>query len=145
MKYGGNDQLFPLVLPSWLLKAIPWRNAPKNLDAALSTAVLALPPDNAFLPAEFIEAIRGYVTAEHVTWVESEVWRGTIANAIYTALRSPGVHYGGVSHGLSFSRSTFHGQPIPRIDFVNLHPALVALAGSAKRLSEATGEWFGVA
>jgi hypothetical protein len=78
-------------------------------------------------------------------WLEREIWRGSIANAVYTSLRSPAVHFGGATHGISFGTSKFRGQPIPRIDFHTLYPALVSLLARAKQVSEATGAWFGVA
>jgi len=127
------------------VKALPWKSAPSGLDTALTTAIAALPVNQAFLPSEFLDRVRPHLTTAYVTWLEPQVWRGSIANAIYTALRSPGVHYGGVTHGLSFSTSMFRGQPIPRVDFDNLYPALVSLAAHAKKVSESTGEWFGVA
>ena len=142
--HGGNET-FSLILPNWLIKALPWKSAPGGLDAALSTAIAALPSDQAFLPREFLDRVRRRLTLTDYTWLEREVWRGSIANAIYTSLRSPGVHYGGVSHGLSFSTSTFRGERIPRIDFHNLHPALISLAAHVKKVSEETGDWFGVA
>ena len=144
MEYSGNQQLFSLVLPKWLLKAVPWGSAPNDLRADLTTAVAALPPDQAYLPTEFLDRVRPHLIPAKLEWLEAHVWRGSIANAVYTSLRSPGVHYGGVSHGLSFS-STFRGDPIPRIDLHNLHPSLVSLAAHAKKISEETGEWFGVA
>lgn len=145
MKHGGNEQLYSLVLPWWLQKAVPWKSAPKDLEARVAVAVAALPPDQGFAPGEFLNGVRPHLSASDLEWLEREVWRGTIANAIYTALRSPGVHYGGVSHGLSFSKTTFQGQVIARIDFESLHPALVSIAAHARKVSEETGDWFGVA
>lgn len=142
--YGGNGELFSLVLPQWLMKALPWNSAPKDLRADLTTAVETLPQDQAFLPTEFLDAVRSLLAPAYFTWLEREVWRGSIANAVYTSLRSPAVHFGGVTHGMSFS-SSFRGKPIPGIDFHNLYPPLVSLLAHAKRVSEATGAWLGVA
>jgi hypothetical protein len=142
--HSGNEELFSLVRPGWLTKALPWGSAPKGLDAALAIANSTLPDDEWMLPTELLDGVRPHLTADQLTWLEPEVWRGSIANAVYATLRSTGVHYGGVSHGLSFS-STFHGKAVPRIDFQNLYPALVSLAAHARKVSEETGDWFGIA
>jgi hypothetical protein len=139
----GNDEFFSLVLPQWLLKAVPWNSAPAGLEAALTAAISALPPNEAYQPTEFLDALRQYLNAAQLEWLETELWRGSIANAAYVALRSPGVHELGASHGLSFP-NTFRGHALPRIDLHTLHPALVSLVAHAKRVSEATGDWFGV-
>ncbi len=143
VEHGGND-LFSIVLPNWLVKALPLGSAPKGLEAALTTSIAAFPANEAFLPTELLTRVRAGLSPALLTWLEREVWRGTIAHAVYASLRSPGVHYAGVSHGLSFSQSTFRGQPIPRVDFGNLYPALISLAAHAWEVSERTGQWFGV-
>ncbi len=143
VEYSGEEQLFSLILPKWLMKALHWKNAPRGLDAALATAIAALAPDQAFLPTEFLDRVKPHLTPDQFKWLEPELWRGSIANGVYVSLRSPAVHFGGVTHGMSFS-STFRGKPIPRIDFHNLYPALVSLLAHAKEVSEATGKWFGV-
>jgi hypothetical protein len=144
VEYGGNGELFSLVLPKWLMNALPWNSAPKDLRADLTAAVETLPQDQAFLPSEFLDTVKPLLSGAYFVWLEREVWRGSIANAVYTSLRSPAVHFGGVAHGLSFS-SSFRGKPIPRIDFHNLYPALVSLLARAKGVSDATGAWLGLA
>jgi hypothetical protein len=143
--HSGNGELFSLVLPQWLMKALPWNSAPKDLRADLTTAIETLPQDQAFLPTEFLDTVKPLLIPAYFMWLEREVWRGSIANAVYTSLRSPAVHFGGVTHGISFGKSKFRGRSIPRIDFHNLYPALVSLLARAKQVSEATGAWFGVA
>jgi hypothetical protein len=142
--HSGNEELFSLVRPGWLMKALPWKSSPKGLGTALTTAFSTLPDDQWFLPSEVLDGVRAHLTPGQFKWLQAELWRGSIANGVYTSLRSPGVHYGGVRHGLSFA-STFHGNEIRRIDFDTLHPALVSLAAHAKKVSEETGQWFGVA
>src|SRR2546425_8104381 len=92
IKHGGNEPLYSVVLPWWLQKAVPWKSAAKELEARFAAAVATLPPDQGFLPDEFMDAVRPHLSPADLEWLEREVWRGTIANAIYTALRSPGVH-----------------------------------------------------
>ncbi len=106
MKYGGNEELFSLILPKLIDEELPWRSTPKGLETDLKTAMAVLPPEQAFLPSEFIDRVRPHLAPAHIPWLESEIWRGSIANLVYISLRSPGVHYVGPGHGLSFS-STF--------------------------------------
>ena len=109
----------------------------------LEEAARAMPGDEWFLPTEVLNVLRPQLFPDHFRWLEPQLWRGSIANAVYASLRSPGVHYGGVGHGLSFS-ATFHGEKLPRVDFHNLHSALTSLAAHARKVSEETGKWFGV-
>jgi len=142
-QFGGNTELFSLVRSGWLMKALPLKSAPKGLEAALCAAHSTMTDDEWLLPSDYLASVQPQLSPEHFRWVEAELWRGSIANAVYTTLRSPGVHWGGLSYGLSFG-SKFKGKEIPRIDFDNLHAALVALATHARKVSEETGEWFGV-
>ncbi len=99
--------------------------------------------DEAVLPTELLTALRPHLPPAPLEWLEAEIWRGSIAHAVYKVLRVPAVHQL-ISQGLSFSRTTFRGQLVARIDLDTLQPALRSLLAHARRVSEATGKWFGV-
>ena len=144
MKYGGNERLFSLILPKWLMKVLPWSSAPgglKRAKVALAAAIASLSPDEMFPLDEFLNYVRPQLPAAQVTWLERDVWRGSIAYLVYRRVRVPGVHERGLNYDLSFV-TTFRGDPIPPADFHNLHAALVSLAAHAKQVAETTGRVF---
>jgi hypothetical protein len=142
ISHGGNAQ-FGLILPYWLANALPWAKAPAGQAVAIRGAVESLPEHEAVTEAELLNSLGPTLTPDAQRWLEKEAWRGSIAHAVYKALRCAGMHQLGGSHGLSFS-ATWGGAESERIDFEPLHRALSQITRHARELSLRTNKWFGV-
>lgn len=140
----GGTYPFDLVLPKWLLSELPWGSSPKGLEERLQGAVAGLPEGETYRPSEFLEVVRPATGSQRAEWLERELWRGSVAHAVYKTLRVPSVHSLMGDHGLSFSESTREGEPLGRIGLEVLHEALLSLTRYAREVSEETGNWFGI-
>jgi hypothetical protein len=141
-RYGGNQQ-FALILPYWLYRALPWGNAPSSELHVIQEAVSALPQNEALTEPQLLDVLATKLSPAGHKWIAREAWRGSIAHAIYKALRCAGVHHLVGNHGLTFS-ARFGSEEVERIDFEQLHGALVYIARHAKAVSMDTNRWFGV-
>jgi len=86
MKHGGHDA-YSIVLPKWLMKAVPWGSAPNGLELALGTAISTLPATEVFLATEFLKRVQPHLSPEHLGWLEREILAGF--NRPRCVLRSP--------------------------------------------------------
>lgn len=140
----SREKLFSLVVPELLLNSLPWKSASMGSEIQIRSALSALPAREAVLPSKLITAVSPAITQDQLTWLNGELWRGSIAMAVYIAVRSQNVHWLGSANGLVFSRTTFQGKSLPRIDFHMLHRALQNIVAHARSLSENTNKWFGI-
>ena len=140
----GGEIVLALVVPESLIEELPWGSAPKGARVAIKAACRSLPPNEALTSAELMDALRATLSPEHAAWLEREVWRGSVANAVYARIRSRGVHWLGAAQALVFSKTSFQGRPLPCADFEMLMQALRRVFASAKELSLRTNKWIGV-
>jgi hypothetical protein len=119
----GQDAQFPLIIVHWLVNALPWKSAPSGAEHAIRQAVAAMDEYAAQTRDELLCALRVGLTANQLSWLEAEIWRGSVANAAYVSLRSPGIHQL-ATHGLSFSESTWQGMVLERVGLERLLRAL---------------------
>jgi hypothetical protein len=138
----GGDLQFALVLPHWLPKRLPWDNAPKGAPEAIRDALAQVPEYEAQLPEPLLFSLR--LADDHRRWLASEMWRGTLAHAVYVALRCPGVHELASGQGLSFSDTKWQGETLERVGLERLLAALSRISDHARHLSLSTNKWFGV-
>jgi hypothetical protein len=140
----SGEVVFSLVVPENLLNSLPWGNAPGGAANRIKSALRALPAREAALPSDLITAVTPAITPLQLTWLKDEMWRGSVAMAVYMDVRSLNVHGLRSANGLLFRGSTFKGKPLPRIDFLMLHQALQNLAAHARSVSMSTNKWFGI-
>ena len=140
----GGDELFSLVMPDYLFENVPWKSAPLGLEIAVKNVLVTLPFGEGLHTRDLLDVLQSELSPAHLAWLKREVWRGSVAYAVYTTLRTGSVHFGGVGAALSFSH-TYQGKPIPRVVFHNLYAALLSLAAHARKVSQESGEWFGQA
>jgi len=138
----SGDSEFALVLPHWLPKRLPWGSAPLGAEPAVRSALAVISEHEALLPHELLDALA--LDEPFRSWLASEVWRGTVASAVYVSLRVPGVHRLGTGFGLSFSTTKRHGQTLRRVGLERLLAALERVADHAKTVSLDANMWFGV-
>jgi len=141
IEYGGDRQ-FPLVLPHWLPKTLPWKHAPAGAGAAIRGALALVPEYEAQLPEPFLGSL--HLSDDHRRWLSTNLWRGTLAHAVYVALRCPGVHELATGQGLSFSDTKWQGETLERVGLERLLVALGRISEHARHLSLSTNKWFGV-
>ncbi len=140
--HGGDPRLL-LVLPKRLADSLPWKSASPAVAAEIQGALAALPRDQAYTESEFLAALPPTTTADALSFVSREVWRGTVASIAYEHIRSSGVHWLGSSSGVSFSGTTHHGTPLETVDYEMLRGALDRILGHAREVSISSGKWFG--
>jgi hypothetical protein len=143
MNHGGEEVL-TLVLPHHLAEKLPWKGAPTGASTALKKRLMELPQFEALSQASILAAVATDTPKDQLKWLESEIWRGTLANAVHSRIRSLNVHYLGSAGGLSFSNTKYLGQSLPEIDFEMLMRALRRLAAHARKTSMDTNKWFGL-
>jgi hypothetical protein len=143
MNHGGEEVL-TLVPPHLLAEKLPWKSAPTGASTTLKKRLMDLPQYEALSQAELLAAVEKDTPEDHLKWLGSEIWRGTLANVVHSRIRSLNVHYLGSAGGLSFSNTKYHGQEIPEIDFKTLMRALRRIAAYARVTSLDTNKWFGL-
>lgn len=141
--YSGNAK-FSLLVPEWLLSSLPWDNARRGWAPQIKAALGALRAREAILPHELVKQVTPAITHDQLTWLKDEMWRGSVAKAVYDRVRSQNVHWLGSADGLVFDGYTYQGRPLPRVDFPMLHQALKELAEHARSISMSTDKWFGI-
>lgn len=92
---------------------------------------------------DFESRLELHLTAAELEQAKKELWRSTIANAVYRRLRNPSVHNFGSAGGILFSQTTYQGAPFPGITFWQLRDCARGLVSEGRRLSAENWEWFG--
>ena len=141
----GNQPNLALIHPAgfqrWLSRdtnSAKLRTLAINLERHLSSIKGEL-----FARPDFSVFLSQWFSAQEVTFLNKELWRGTLAYATYEWLRNPFVHRLRGYGGLSFDGTTYQGKPIPAIQFSQLYEALRAIARHAQQLSETSGKFCG--
>ena len=93
---------------------------------------------------ELVKQMASAITHDQLTWLKDEMWRGSVAKAVYDRVRSQNVHWLGSADGLVFDGYTYQGSPLPRVDFPMLHKALKEIVEHARNISVNTDKWFGI-
>jgi hypothetical protein len=140
--YGG-DREFELVRPLALIRALaamknPWKTFATRLESLFPT-----PPYSLFSQADFLTHLSPSFSAADAKLLKDELWRGLIANVVYTRLRNPSIHSFRRAAEVSFDMTMYQGQPVQSITFSRLHDALMRLIAEARGRSMANNQWFG--
>lgn len=91
---------------------------------------------------EFLAKLNASLAADELAQLKTECWRGSLAAIAYYFLRNPSVHSFGATE-LSFSGTTYQGQPISNMGFVELQAILKNVHNELRRRSEKNIQWFG--
>jgi hypothetical protein len=113
------------------------------VKASLTTALESLPPQEAFELEEVIERLLPVVSAEAIEFLKFEAWRATVAAVVYNRIRSRLVHGLSSADFITFSVTTYQGNPLPEIGFQMLHDALSRIVKHARRESLESGKFYG--
>jgi hypothetical protein len=139
----GSEEILWHIHPRQLLSALEER-VPKlyqrigdRLAAAFATAQDALRTRE-----EVVALVKDQRTVGEMQQLQNHLWRGTLANPVYSNIRSALVHKLGASP-LLLSQTTFHGQPVPVLDFFLLYPQLLEILEKVRELSITANSWFG--
>jgi hypothetical protein len=140
--HGGDPELV-LILPKRLTDSLPWKSASPAVKAELRATLVMMPQDEAYTESDFIAALPSSTTAEARSFLQREMWRGTVASIAYEHIRSLGAHWLGSSSGVSFSSTTHQGVPVPTVDYPMLKNALDRILSHARAVSLTSQKWFG--
>lgn len=139
----GSEAILWRIHPRQLLNALQAR-VPKLYSRISDQLVAAFATDENALRTkeEIVALVNDRLSAEEMQQLTKQFWRGTLANLVYSNIRSPLVHGLGASPIL-LSRTTLHGQPVPVLDFILLYPQLTEILGKVRELSITANSWFG--
>lgn len=90
-----------------------------------------------------LSIVRDVLESSEYEWLEERLWHGTVAAIIYSEIRCQLVHNLSTRDHVSFNRTTFNGEPIPRIDFDFMYPVLQRILKKAIETSLTSGKWYG--
>lgn len=139
----GGDPEFALIHPLAAIRAFEtMKNQWKNFATKLRSHFPG-PEYSLFEKHNFLTELAADFTDREAKLLGVELWRGTIANVVYTRLRNPSVHSFRRAAEISFDSTTHHGQPARPINFRRLHKALLKIIAEARARSMANNQWFG--
>jgi hypothetical protein len=140
----GNNRIFCHIHPLQLQRAFANTNNPRSinkigekLDSLLNESVQKL-----FSEEEILELVRPVLDEDELEKLRERVWKGTFAAIAYEHIRNPLVHELGAVE-VSFSETTFMGEPVPNLDFPLLYTPLQRIHTTMKGLSLRSRRWFG--
>ncbi len=138
----SDETTLMLVIPKHLSEHLPKNSAPKGSIASITAILAQLPTNEAFSLQKF-KAKLAALQPDHRQWLESELWRGTIAAVVYERIRNPIVHQLGSAGGLLLMSITHEGASVDVVNLAMLHRALMRIIAFARQISENTSNWFG--
>ncbi len=141
VKFGGNP-LMGLVHPLQAIRSFEvmkpsWQQVAKKIGEVFPGPEFKLISEDTFLAKLNLK-----LTSKEAQDLKAECWRATLAAAAHYFLRNPSVHSFGASE-LSFSNTTYQGENISGIGFIDLHEIAKRLHNELRRRSEANIQWFG--
>jgi len=132
VEFSGNS-IFALVHPKQLKNVLKDKKLFKpnidQIDSIVDGFGKELIPQQ-----EVIDRLAPVVTEKQVTWLNDNLFKGTMATIYYDRVRSDLVHDISTSN-LTFSKTTFDGKPVPDMNFELLYPALMNIFDSIKEMS----------
>ena len=139
----GREPLMGLAYPT--LAALTFASMAPLWKAIAAEITNAFPgPSYELMPVpSFEKAIANHISASQLAKLRPELWRTTVANAVYRHLRNPAIHGVGTGGGLYFSKTEWNGQPAPIIGFAILRNCARGLVAESRHRSEMNYQWFG--
>ncbi len=139
----GGEPMLCLIHPRALQNSLPYKSIAPGSRTAVQTFLNKLPANEALTETGLIDAARPELLTDALSFLQRELWRGTIAAIAYSKIRSLGAHWFASPGSVRFSQTTYQGDPIPEVDFSMLRRALGRVLQDAKTLSLNTNRWFG--
>jgi hypothetical protein len=92
-------------------------------------------------PAEVRARLEPSLNAPQQAWFNDCLFKATLANISYERIRSELVHdISGTA--ISFSKTSYNGEPVPDVDFEMLYASLRAIADKSQKLAVSTNKWW---
>lgn len=141
IEFGGNH-LMELVHPLQAIASFEgmkplWKSIAKKIEVVFPG------PDFELISRDpFLVKLNSQLTSHEATNIKAECWRATIAATAYYFLRNPSIHRFGASE-LLFPKTTYQGDIIAGMGFMDLHDIVERLHDELRRRSEANIQWFG--
>lgn len=136
----GGEPVFQLTIPRMAQESFPWKSASPLVKASLTPALESLPPQQAFELEELIEKLLPVASAEAIKFLKSEAWRVTVAAVVYDRIRSRLVHWLSSADVITFSLTTYRGDPLPEVGFQMLYNVLSRIVKHARQESLKSGK-----
>jgi len=144
VEFGGNP-IMGLVHP---IQAIRLRERLRSFSQSMQPIVSKIeevfpgPGFELLSIDDFLKNLDSKLTSHEADKLKSECWRATLAATVYYFLRNPFIHnFGGFE--ISFSNTTYQGEIIKGIGFIDLHDIVKRLHHELRRRSETTNQWLG--
>lgn len=141
----GGDATIGLVNPLQAVRKFKNMKSKKFwIDISICIETVYSGPDYELqTEAEFINKISPCLKESSIKYVKEQLWQTTTAAIAYYHLRNPSIHGFGAWEPLTFSRTTYKGIPVPRLDFKRLHSIAINLHSELRRRSNESRQWFG--
>lgn len=81
------------------------------------------------------------LTAQQRSWVDNNLFKGTIANISYERIRSELVHDLSAA-SISFSETLYKGEAVPDLNFETLYTSLRHIVNASQERAIANGKWW---
>jgi hypothetical protein len=138
-EHSGNP-IFGLVHPVQAKRVLGSMKLFQENFPAIEAALVGLPRE-LFEKKAIQELLAPMVNPKQAEWLADNMFKFTIAAISYDLVRSELVHDISASP-VSFSETTYKGEPVPRLDFFFLHAGLQNICAEAKRQSIASNTWW---
>jgi hypothetical protein len=112
----GGESTLSLVLPKRLRESLPWKSGPKGCRMAFESVTASM-NDVEAVSLEEMNNLSVSLSPDVASWLERNLWRGTIASVVHERLRTPNVHVLGSASGISFSKTTSMVSRLRRLIF----------------------------
>lgn len=141
VKFGENP-LMGLVHPLQAIRSFEvlkpsWQQIAKKIGEVFPGPEFELISQDAFMTK-----LKPKLASEEAQHLKAQCWRATLAATAYYFLRNPSVHNFGALE-LSFPNTTYQGEIIAGMGFVDLHDIAKRLHNELRRRSETNIQWFG--
>lgn len=139
----GGEEVLALIHPKILCESLAEMGKHARAVLGQVRSPLRDAEGAVYTRAEMLAMLRSNLSDADRSWLEDNLWRGTLAVLAYRTIRSPFVHGLGGPGGISFDQTTYQGRPVPSIDFDLLYRCLPRIAQAARNISVRTVAWFG--
>lgn len=138
----GSDPFMSLAHPLQAIRAFDQMNKPWPEIAKAIQVIYPGPLYQLLHEDEFLSQLSPQLTRENLIKVREELWRTTVAGVAYFGMRNFAIHKFGATP-LTFSNTTYQGQPTSGLDFERLYNVVEHLHAELRCRSEANNQWFG--
>ena len=138
-EHGGND-IFALVHPKQLSRVLADQKLFKANLSKLESLIDGFGME-LVLQEVVVDTLAPVITDDQASWLEDNLFKGTIAAISYELVRSELVHDISAA-SITFSETTIKGNPVPDLNFELLYPALWTIFHRLKTQSLETNAWY---